>query len=176
MKHGSGLISLCVVAVACLSLCATQGLTQESKSVLGPTNLPLQDGANALKAGKAEEGVRLTLIGLQQAKDARERQAANSNLCAGYALLEQYQLALSYCNAVLEKNDRHWRSYSNRALIFVKLQRFEEAQQDLLRGEALRPHANSLKAVRRMYRDATDPVSPNIIIDDRRTAPDDDNE
>lgn len=176
MKHRSRRVALSAVVVGCLSMYATQGLTQESKTVLGPTNPLLQDGANALKAGEAEEGVRLTLLGLRQAKNAREREAANSNLCAGYALLEQYELALSYCNDVLDNNAGHWRSYSNRALIFVKLKRFDEAQQDLLRGEALRPHANSLKAVRRMYRDATNPVSPNIIIDDRRTPPDDDDD
>lgn len=176
MKHRIDQLALCVVVVGCLSLCATQSLAQGSKSVLGPTNLPLQDGANALKAGRAAEGVRLTLIGMAQAKDSRERQAANSNLCAGYALLEQYQLALDYCNKVLEDNARHWRAYSNRALVFVKLQRFDEAQQDLLRGESISPHSSTLKAVRRMYRDATNPVAPNIIIDDRRTPPADAND
>lgn len=151
-----------------MSLGATPGQAQTNKTVLGPSNLPLQDGADALKAGEAVEGVRLTLIGLQQANNSRERQTAKSNLCAGYALLEQYQVALDYCDEVLKDNDRNWRAYSNRALIFVKLHRFDEALQDLLRGESISPHASTLKAVRKMYRDATNPVSPNIVIDDRR--------
>lgn len=173
MRIRTGSVALCAVTVGCLSLCATNILAQENKTVLGPSNLPLQEGADALKAGEAADGVRLTLVGLKQAKGLRERQTAKSNLCAGYALLEQYQIALDYCDEVLEENDRYWRAYSNRALIYVRLHRFDEAQQDLLKGEAISPNAKSLRAVRKMYRDAINPVSPSIIIDDRRAPADD---
>jgi hypothetical protein len=37
-------------------------------------------------------------------------------------------------------------------------------------GEQLNPNARTLKTLRAMYRDAVDPVSPSIIIDDRREA------
>lgn len=144
---------------------------QEAKTVVGPSNVALQDGANALLARNAEEGIRLTLIGLQQAKNASERETAKSNLCAGYALQKQYQTALKYCDEVLQESDRNWRAYSNRAIIYIKLERFEEAARDLLRGEEISPQARNLKAVRRMYEDATNPVSPHIIIDDRRNPP-----
>lgn len=169
----TSIVALCAIMVGYLSLFAGLVGAQESKTVLGPSNVALQDGADALKAGEAKEGVRLTLLGLQQAKNAGERHAAKANLCAGYALLEQYQLALDYCNEVLQENDRNWRALSNRALIYVKLQRFAEADRDLLQGEAISPQARTLIAVRRMYRDAVDPVSPNIVIDDRRSLPED---
>jgi tetratricopeptide (TPR) repeat protein len=172
VKSGAGHVALCVVIVGCLSLCAPILLAQDNKTVLGPSNVPLQDGANALKTGHGAEGVRLTLLGLKQARGSRERETAKSNLCAGYALLEQYELALEYCNEVLQENDKFWRGYSNRALIFVKLHRFDEAQQDLLKGEAISPNAHTLKAVRKMYRDAVNPVSPTIVIDDRRAPTD----
>lgn len=159
--------------VGYLSLFASLACAQENKTVLGPSNLALQEGADALKAGEAKEGVRLTLLGLQRAKNRRERRAAKSNLCAGYALLEQYQVALDYCDEVLQDDDRNWRALSNRALIYVKLQRFAEADRDLAEGEAINPNARTLKAVRRMYRDAVDPVSPTIVIDDRRSSPND---
>ncbi len=154
--------------VACLCLLATSVSGQDNKTVLGTANSPLYKGAQALMVGDAREGVKLTLRGLSQATDSRERRTAKSNLCAGYALLESYATALEYCNEVLTDDDKYWRAYSNRALVYIKLRRFDEAEQDLLKGEALSPHAKSLKSVRKMYLDATDPVAPSVIIDDRQ--------
>jgi len=168
-----GSAALLVRIVACLLLFASPLGAQENKTILGPENVALHDGAQALMAGDAAEGVRLTLLGLQQASNASERQTARANLCAGYALLGQYPVALDYCDEVLQENPRNWRALSNRALIYIKLQRFAEADRDLLRAEAINPDARTLQAVRRMYRDATDPVAPSIIIDDRRATPDD---
>ena len=154
--------------VACLCLLATSVLGQENKTVIGPGNVPLSDGAAALRAGDAKEGVRLTILGLNQALGSRERRTARSNLCAGYTLLQNYVTALEYCDAALLEDDKYWAAYSNRALIYIKLRRFEEAEQDLIKGEALSPNARTLKAVRKMYLDAVHPVAPIIIIDDRQ--------
>ena len=159
--------------VGCLCLLAVNVLAQANKTVIGSSNPPLKDGADALRAGDAEEGIRLTLIGLRQSISSRERQTAKSNLCAGYVMLEQLETALAYCDDVLADNDQHWRAYSNRALVYVKLKRFAEAEQDLQKGEAISPRARTLKAVRKMLLDATNPVAPIIVIDDRRRAPDD---
>lgn len=147
---------------------------EDNTTVLGPTNVALQDGANALRAGDVEEGIRLTLLGLSQARGSRERQTAQSNLCAGYALLERYPEGLEYCNAVLSVNDRHWRALSNRALIYIRLRRFQESDADLKAGEKISPNSNTLQAVRKMYLDATNPVSPSVVIDDRRGSEADD--
>lgn len=149
-------------------LFTTSVFGQQNTTVLGPSNIALQGGADALRAGDAKEGIRLTKIGLSQARSSRERQTANSNLCAGYTLLGEYKLGLQYCNDVLAENDRHWRARSNRALIYIKLRRFEEANQDLIVGEEVSPRSNTLQAVRRMYLDATNPVAPSVVIDDRR--------
>ncbi len=155
--------------VACLCLLATSVLGQaNNKTVIGPGNIPLYDGAQALIAGDGKEGVRLTLLGLSQSRSSRERRTAKSNLCAGYVLLENYATALAYCDEVLLEDDKYWRAYSNRALVYLKLRRFDEAEQDLLKGEAISRNSRQLKAVRKMYRDATDPVAPSIVIDDRR--------
>jgi hypothetical protein len=94
---------LIFAVVVCLCLSFTALVAQESKTVIGPTNIELHDGANALLAGDAEEGVRLTLLGLQHESTPRDRRTAMSNLCAGYIMLEQLDMALSYCNQVLEK-------------------------------------------------------------------------
>lgn len=149
---------------------------QNARTVIGPTNPELKEGADALLAGDTKEGVRLTLLGLKHAHGSRDRQTGWSNLCAGYMLLEDLDAALDYCNRVLAENDRHWRAYNNRALVYIKLARYEEAEQDLQKGEALAPQSRSLKAVRSMLRDAIEPVAPNIIIDDRRQPAGDEDE
>ena len=154
--------------VGCLCIFAAGVLAQSNTTVIGPTNPNLQYGADALLAGDADEGVRLTLMGLKFATGVRERQTAKSNLCAGYLMLREYDTALAYCDEVLGENDGYWRAYSNRALIYVKLGRLEDAERDLEKGEAISPNSRTLKAVRRMLLDATHPVSPIIIIDDRR--------
>ena len=137
------------------------------KTVIGPSNLPLHDGATALMAGRPEEGVKLTLQGLEAASNAREEEAALSNLCAGYIMLEQYDVAMRYCDLLLQRNDSNWRGYNNRAVIYIKTKQYEKAERDLERGEALRPNAHTLKVARAMYMDAVHPVAPEVIVDDR---------
>ena len=145
-----------------------------AKTVVGPGNTDLADGATALRVGNAEDGVRLTERGLMSASSRRERVAGYSNLCAGLAMLERLDEALEACNRALELDDRHWRGYSNRALVYLKQERYPEAERDISVGEALNPNARTLKTLRAMYRDAVDPVAPSIIIDDRREAAADD--
>ena len=141
-----------------------------AKTVIGPANADLADGAAALRAGDAEDGVRLTQRGLATANSPQDRVAGYSNLCAGLVMLERFDEALDACNRALELDDRHWRSYSNRALAYLKLERYPEAERDISTGEDLNPNARTLKTLRSMYRDAVDPVAPSIIIDDRREA------
>ncbi len=156
------------IGVVCLCIVGLQVAAQESKTVIGPSNPELAQGAEALMAGDAEEGVRLTLAGLAHEGSRRDRLTGMSNLCAGYIMLEELDRALRYCDRVLAEDDRHWRTYSNRALAYVMLDRLEEAEQDLLRAEAIAPKARTVRIVRSMLRDKVDPVAPSIIIDDRR--------
>jgi tetratricopeptide (TPR) repeat protein len=165
-----------IFVVAGLCLAITTAAAQQSKTVIGPSNPDLYQGANALLAGDAEEGVRLTLLGLQHEPSTRNRQTAMSNLCAGYIMLEQLDTALSYCDQVIESNDRHWRAHSNRALAYVMLGRYAEAEQDLQKAEALTLNARTVKIVRSMLLDATDPVALLIVIDDRRQPANDEDE
>lgn len=155
-------------AVICLGLAPRLVNGQEAKTVVGPYNAELSEGAEALMAGDAERGVELTLKGLRHETRSYDRRTGLSNLCAGYVLLDQLETALDYCNQVLAETDRHWRAYSNRALVYVKLGRFAEAEADLQRAEAIAPNARPVNAVRSLLRDATDPVAPTVIIDDRR--------
>jgi tetratricopeptide (TPR) repeat protein len=119
-------------------------------------------------AGRTQEGVEATLQGLKFALGAREEEAALSNLCSGYVVLERFDVALNYCEQLLTRNEKSWRGYNNRALIYIMTGQFDKAHRDLSRAEALNPGAPTLVVARSMYRDAVDPVEPLIEIDDRR--------
>lgn len=139
--------------------------------VVGPTkNAKLQDGAGALNAGNAEDGIELTLAGLRQARTPLERRTGLSNLCAGYLMLEELDQALQYCNDALELNEENWRVYNNRALIYVLQRRFDDAEADLAKCEELHPRSSTTKVVRQMLLHAKNPVEPVITVDDRRGA------
>ena len=124
--------------------------------------------SDLLKAGRTEEGVELTLRGQLTAQGKREEEAALSNLCSGYVVLKRFDVALEYCELLLERNAYSWRAYNNRALIYIMTGQYEKADQDLVAAEELKPGAPTLKVARSLYRDAVDPVIPHIEIDDRR--------
>lgn len=137
-------------------------------TVLGPRNPDLKQGAEELLAGRAERGVELTRRGLEVAQGKREEEAALSNLCAGYIMLENYDEALKYCNLLIARNDRNWRGYNNRAVVYINTGEYEKAHADLLKGEDINPGARTLRIARAMYLDAVEPVSPEVEIDDRQ--------
>lgn len=139
-----------------------------SKTVIGPRNPDLEEGARQLLNGNGELGVELTLRGLAAAQGDREHEAALSNLCAGYIMLKQYDEALKYCNLVLARNDKNWRGYNNRALVYIHTKQYEKAHADLKKGEELNPDARTLQIARAMYLDAVEPVTPEVEIDDRQ--------
>ena len=166
-------VTFFAAALLLAPLCWGQGAgrinhEQNPTTVIGPRNLPLYDGAQELLAGNNAEGVRLTRQGLKRAHGRREQEAALSNLCAGYIKLELYDRALQYCDQLLTLNERNWRGYNNRAVIFIMTEQWEKAEQDLISGEALRPGANTMKVARAMYMDAVHPVVSEIEIDDRQ--------
>jgi len=143
----------------------------EAKTVIGPRNIYLYDGANALIAGNPTEGVPLTLKGLEFAHGRHEKKIAHANLCAGFLLLGQAETALEHCDWVLERDPNHWRTYNNRAIVYLRLERFEDSEADIRRGQELNPRSEKLKEVKGMYLDKVEPVDERITIDDRRNQP-----
>lgn len=139
---------------------------QVNKTVIGPTNAELADGANELLAGNAKEGVRLSLLGLNRAIGRDDKVAGLSNICVGYIMLDELDKALVYCDRALALDDSHWRALCNRALAYIKLKRYDEAEADIERGMVIAPDSSKLKTVRRLLLDATHPVEQNVIIDD----------
>jgi tetratricopeptide (TPR) repeat protein len=143
-------------------------LCQESRTVLGPSNIDLYEGAQLLKEGEAEEGLRRTLRGLDYAETPREKVSGMSNACAGYLMLDKPEEAIPWCDQALEIQERYWRALTNRAMANLKLGRFEECDADISRAEEIAPGSQTVKRVRALLLDITDPVSPHIVIDDRR--------
>ena len=162
---------LLLAIMLCAAIETFADSTSESKTVIGPSNIDLYDGANALMAGNAEDGVPLTLQGLKTAQDQREKKIGHANLCAGYLLLGQAKTALGHCNWVLDLDPYHWRTYNNRALVYLRLGRLEESEADIKRGQELNPRSETLKEVKGIYLDEVSPVEEKIIIDDRRNEP-----
>lgn len=133
-----------MVAGGCVGSPALAVDSAGSKTVIGPTNSLLSDGAVALEAGRVEEGLRLTLEGLKVAVSTEENAAGHSNACAGYVLLKQWTEALAHCNAALGLDSSNWRAYNNRAAIYVQQGLFDLALRDLEAGLALAPGAPTL--------------------------------
>lgn len=144
--------------------------------VVGPKNLDLHRGAQLLLQGRTEEGIERTLRGLRSAQGKREEEVGLSNLCSGYTVLERLDEALRYCEMLLERDDKAWRAYNNRALIYILTKQYEKANQDLVRAETINPGAPTLKVARAIYRDAVDPVVPLVEIDDRQAGDQEDRE
>jgi tetratricopeptide (TPR) repeat protein len=163
-----------VLLATLLLMLAQVSATMESKTVIGPGNIDLRDGAEALLDGNGERGVRLTLRGLAVAGSPREERIAHANLCAGYLMIDKPETALEHCNWVLQRYDNHWRTYNNRALVYLRLGRHEEAEDDIRRGQQLRPNSTKLKVVKGLYMDATQPVEAKVEVDDRRDVANDD--
>jgi tetratricopeptide (TPR) repeat protein len=140
------------------------------KSVIGPRNPLLAQGADALLNGDYEEGVELTRKGLAVAQGRQEHKTGLTNLCAGYYMMGQLQPALDACNEVVELDPKFWRAYNNRALVLLEMGRYEESAADVDKGIELRPNARKLQRTRAKLLDVTNPVEPTVEIDDRRDA------
>jgi len=173
-ENGGRRVSKSLLLLAMTVVAAAQAYADDesaSKTVIGPRNIFLYDGANALLARDAVEGVPLTLKGLEFAHGQREKRIAHSNLCAGFLMLNQPETALGHCNWVLERDPYHWRSYNNRALVYIRLERFDESEADIRKGQELNPRSENLKEVKGIYLDTVEPVEEKISIDDRRKKP-----
>ncbi len=157
-----------VLTVLVLLASVPAAAAEESKVVIGPRNIELHDGAQALMAGNGEEGVRLTLLGLASAHGIRELRSAHVNLCAGYIMIGRPEEALVHCDWVIERFPENWRTYNNRALVNLALGRLDEAEADISKGQEINPNSKNLKIVKGMYRDRVEPVVPHVEIDERR--------
>lgn len=155
----------CIAILAILSLAGPAWA--ETKQIIGSTNPNLAKGARALLAGRHEEGIRLTHLGLEEAESKRHEEIALSNLCSGYTNNGDYETAMQYCDLVIQRNDRVWQAFNTKALIYIYTKQYAKAEVELEKGEAINPNARTMKIARALYEDAVNPVAPVIEADDR---------
>jgi tetratricopeptide (TPR) repeat protein len=124
----------------------------------------LSAGSVALQGGRFEEGIRLTLKGLQRTISPRQRATAMSNLCAGYTMSGDYDAAIAQCNEALALGYNTWRIYNNRALAFMFKGELEAAQDDVDTGLSMNPDSKKLHQVQQMVNVRA--LTPRVIIRD----------
>ena len=117
----------------------------QSITVLGAPNQALASGSAALEAGRYEEGIRLSLAGLEEVASFRDQAAGHANVCAGYAALRRWRDALPHCNRSLELDRGNWRAFNNRAAVYVGLGMLDLALTDVQAGLDLAPDSRILK-------------------------------
>ena len=122
----------------------------QSATVLGPLNPMLTEGSQQLEAGHYQEGVRLTLAGLEQPNSVKDQAAGHSNLCAGLVALKRLDEALTHCNRALELDNTNWRTYNNRAAVFVGMGKYDLALTDVNAGLELAPDSEILHKSRQV--------------------------
>jgi tetratricopeptide (TPR) repeat protein len=114
-------------------------------TVFGPANVPFAEGATALREGRVEEGLRLTLEGLETPNAVKDAAAGHANACAAYALLERWEEALFHCNTSLRLDDTNWRTYNNRAAVYAGTRHYDLALRDIESGLEIAPRSPTLR-------------------------------
>ena len=141
--------------------------TSDTRSVFGATNELLVAGADAIRFGRYDEGIRLTLMGLERRDTSeRNRAAGLSNLCAAFAAKNAPDEAITYCTQSLEISELNWQAWSNRSYAYWLKAMYEEAAHDLDRAMALNDQARQLSQIRGMLNEAG--LRPRIIMEDRQ--------
>jgi tetratricopeptide (TPR) repeat protein len=133
--------------VVLVALCGPSHAIEPSQSetVIGPSNALLAKGAEALLAGRFQEGIEKTLEGLRGPSSERDTAAGYSNLCAGYGSLKRWDEALPHCNRALELDPTNWRTYNNRAAVYTGKGLYDLALADLESGFAIAPESRTLR-------------------------------
>lgn len=121
-----------------------RSMTPQSVTVIGAPNSKLVSGSAALEAGRYDEGIRLSLEGLEDVASYRDQAAGHANVCAGFAALRRWREALPHCNRSIELDRGNWRAFNNRAAVYVGLGLLDLALGDVRAGLALAPDSGML--------------------------------
>lgn len=114
-------------------------------TVLGAPNELLIAGATAMRNRQYREGIELTLSGLKDSNAPRDVAGALSNLCAAYAALKEFALALAACDQSLVIDRSNWRTWNNRAAVHLGQGRHDAAISDVQAGLGLAPNSSTLR-------------------------------
>lgn len=139
----------------------------DNRMVFGPGSSLLAAGSEALRYGRYDDGIRLTLMGLERpGVTDQNRAAALSNLCAAHAAKNEPDQAIDYCTQSLELNENNWRAFSNRSYAYWLKDMYAEADADLKAATALNPDARQVMQIRGMLNEAG--LRPRVIMEDHQ--------
>lgn len=157
-----------ILSSLAMSVVAVAGWAQsDNRSVLGDSNEYLSAGALAIRAGRYDDGIRLTSLGLEsKGNTAHVRAAALANLCAAHAAKGEPDRAIERCDESLELNPGNWRAYSNRSYAYFLKDMFFEAQLDLDSAAAIAPEAPQVKQIEGLLNERR--LRPRVTMEDRQ--------
>ncbi len=97
--------AICLVASAGWAQVDSQQVP-DSRTVLGGGNELLAAGAELIRAGEYEDGIRLTTLGLDRSPSIPDKAAALSNLCAAHAARGDPDRAITFCTESIAINEQ----------------------------------------------------------------------
>ncbi|HEU4617018.1 MAG TPA: tetratricopeptide repeat protein [Gammaproteobacteria bacterium] len=166
-------VVLCIAAQSSIAEAGDRKIPNENKdyadnrSVLGEQLKLLSAGAEAIRSGRYDDGIRLTTLGLERdGPNPFEKAAALANLCAAHAAIGQLDTAIRYCSDSLSLNDSNWRAYSNRSYAYYLKGQYSEARSDIDAAAALAPSAPQVLQIRGMLNEMS--LRPRIIMEEHR--------
>ncbi len=159
-----GLIGL-IAGLAAGAVGVQAGDRAESRTVLGSNDL-LAQGAEEIRTGQYDEGIRHTSQGLVLATSVNERAAALSNLCAAYAAKGKADQAIEYCTQSLALRDNNWRAYSNRSYAYYLKGQYGRAHEDLEIAASINPDGRPIETIRGMINEKS--LRPTVTMEDHR--------
>ncbi|HEY8520061.1 MAG TPA: tetratricopeptide repeat protein [Gammaproteobacteria bacterium] len=137
----------------------------DNRTVLGADEY-LSAGADAIRMGRYDDGIRLTELGLERVQRRNDKAAGLSNLCAAHAAKGEPDRAIDYCSQSLALNPHNWRAYSNRSYAYYLKGMFAEAKSDLDVAASINPDARQLAQIQGMINEST--LRPRVITEDHQ--------
>lgn len=169
--HRALVISVCMGLVVSASWAQDERgkdkFRQPTRLVFEGGNQLLAAGSQAMRTGNYDEGIRLTLLGLEQRGNSDYlRTSGLSNLCAAYAATNVPDSAIDYCGQSLEVNNENWRAFLNRAYAHWLKGMHAEAAADLEAAEQINPRASEIEQIRGLINQST--LEPRVRVEDRQ--------
>jgi len=139
----------------------------DSRSVFGTRTPLLAAGADAIRAGRYDDGIRLTIQGLEsEPVSPRLKAAALANLCAAHAAKGEADVAIDFCDESVELDPRNWRAYSNRSYAYWQKGMYAEATADIDVAASLAPGAPQIREIRGLINEKT--LLPRVTMENRQ--------
>jgi Flp pilus assembly protein TadD len=161
-------MSRLLLGISAAFLTAAAGWAQpDSRSVLGERTPLLAAGADAIRAGRYDDGIRLTIQGLESETASPGLQAAAlANLCAAHAAKGDPETAIGFCDESLAIDARNWRAYSNRSYAYWLRGMYAEASADIDSAAAIAPSAPQVAQIRGLINEKT--LQPRVTMENRQ--------